>query len=308
MRPPFSYYGGKQRLAPKIVPLLPPHTVYVEPYLGSGAVFFEKGIPAGASTHYREVINDKNELLIGFFRVLQDPEQSRSLRERLAYTLYSRSEYARALALCKGPVDDPVLMAWAWFVNISMSFAKKAGGGWGTGVITKNVADSFARAQARVNSYADRLRSVHIESEPALEVINRWDSPQTCFYVDPPYPETEQGHYGGFTQADFEQLLAALQDCQGAVVLSCYDNPAVPADWEKHQFEAVTSSRGIVGADRDHAQASAARDDAGRTECVWIKPAKVPARPDLQPIMQRHAAWFRGERPPEQLSLFSEVS
>lgn len=59
MKPPFSYYGGKQRIASKIVPLLPPHTVYVEPFAGGAAVFFEKGRPeTGNKSAYREVLNN----------------------------------------------------------------------------------------------------------------------------------------------------------------------------------------------------------------------------------------------------------
>ena len=45
MRTPISYYGGKQRMASKIVALMPPHTVYVEPFFGGGAVFFAKPVP-----------------------------------------------------------------------------------------------------------------------------------------------------------------------------------------------------------------------------------------------------------------------
>ena len=56
MRTPITYYGGKQRIAPEIISMLPAHKVYVEPFFGGGAVFFRKP-KAGI-----EVINDHSTL------------------------------------------------------------------------------------------------------------------------------------------------------------------------------------------------------------------------------------------------------
>lgn len=39
MKTPISYYGGKQKLISKILPLLPEHTLYTEPFIGGGAVY-----------------------------------------------------------------------------------------------------------------------------------------------------------------------------------------------------------------------------------------------------------------------------
>ncbi|MEJ5328486.1 MAG: DNA adenine methylase, partial [Candidatus Bathyarchaeia archaeon] len=70
MKPPFSYYGGKQKFSSKIIPLIPKHTVYAEPFCGSAAVFFKKPFPSVKDRgNYREAINDTNEWLVNFFRV-----------------------------------------------------------------------------------------------------------------------------------------------------------------------------------------------------------------------------------------------
>ena len=42
-RTPITYYGGKQQLVSTILPMIPSHRVYCEPYFGGGAVFFAKG-------------------------------------------------------------------------------------------------------------------------------------------------------------------------------------------------------------------------------------------------------------------------
>lgn len=46
MKTPIAYYGGKQRLASRIVKLMPKHTVYVEPFCGGAAVLFVKPFPS----------------------------------------------------------------------------------------------------------------------------------------------------------------------------------------------------------------------------------------------------------------------
>ena len=69
MKTPISYYGGKARIASQIVPhiMAIPHTVYVEPFFGGGAVLYAKGkIDRGNSDYYREAVNDLNKQLITF--------------------------------------------------------------------------------------------------------------------------------------------------------------------------------------------------------------------------------------------------
>ena len=70
-KPATSYYGGKQRMAHNVIPLLPKHTVYVEPFCGGATIMFKKPWPAVSNRdHYREVINDHDERLINFYRAL----------------------------------------------------------------------------------------------------------------------------------------------------------------------------------------------------------------------------------------------
>lgn len=285
-KPPFSYYGGKQRLAARICSLLPPHTVYVEPFCGSAAVYFKKGLPViGNSDYYREVLNDTNQQIVNFFRVMQSPEERDALIDRLEWTVYSQDEYK--LAKSSGDQLDMVDAAWRWFCNVNWGFSNQLGAGFGTNTTSRESATTHYNAVQRLKEYRDRFKCTTVMNEPALKLIDRFDSPHTCFYVDPPYPGANQGHYGGFTQADFEQLIDRLKQCHGAVVLSCYNNPAVPADWIKHEFHAVASSAGITGKNRGISEATN-RDKDKRIECVWVKPASSPMRVNLQPVAIRN--------------------
>ena len=287
-KPPFSYYGGKQRLASKICSLLPPHTVYVEPFCGSGAVYFKKGLPQITnSTHYREVLNDTNHLIVNFFRVMQDAKKMSELCHKLEWTIYSQEEHLFAIKICSEPINDCVLSAWAWFCNISWSFGGKENDGFGYRTISQESATTHYRSVNRLKQYRDRLICTTVMCLPALKVIEKFDTPHTVFYVDPPYPDTRQDPYKGFTQDDFITLIDALKNCHGSVILSCYDNSAVPQDWLKHEFEVVASSVGMVGKHRGISKPGS-RKEHKRTECVWYKPASTKMREALVNIAKRN--------------------
>lgn len=70
MKPVLKYPGSKWRLADWIVSLMPPHKSYLEPFFGSGAVFFKK------SPSRIETINDLDGEIINLFRCIREqPEE-----------------------------------------------------------------------------------------------------------------------------------------------------------------------------------------------------------------------------------------
>ena len=69
---------------------------------------------------------------------------------------------------------------------------------------------------------SERLERVDIECEDALKVIERRDHEDAFFYLDPPYINCDQGHYAGYTEADFERLLTLLTKIKGKFLLSNY--------------------------------------------------------------------------------------
>ena len=88
MRAPFSYVGGKGKLAKKLLPYLAvEEKMYVEPYFGAGGIFFAK---PPAPTEY---INDLNGDVVNFMRVLRD--HPHELLRLCQLTPYARDEYYR---------------------------------------------------------------------------------------------------------------------------------------------------------------------------------------------------------------------
>jgi DNA adenine methylase len=51
--------------------------------------------------------------------------------------------------------------------------------------------------------------------------------PDAFFYIDPPYVGADQGHYDGYSQEDFDNLLKALETIKGKFLLSSFKNSSL---------------------------------------------------------------------------------
>jgi DNA adenine methylase len=241
MKTPISYYGGKQRLVPEILPLIPKHTQYVEPFCGGAAVFWAKE----PSQH--EVINDLDGRVVNFYRMLQ--QDFNNLQAMIQSSLNSESEYYRAKEVLKDAAASDLERAWAYWIQTQASFSNKVGGGFGfdqdgrqAGVLAQKKADFTAQ-------YLERVKLTEIFSRDAVRLILLKDSPSTFFYIDPPYVSSECGHYKGYTSADFQRLLDTLGKIQGKFLLSSYPEPELLAaraayGWSIKDIEATVAVSG----------------------------------------------------------------
>lgn len=292
MKPLISYYGGKQRIASKIVSYINqiPHTVYVEPFCGGAAVLFNK--PRRMVTdqdHYREVINDTSDILISLYRcAIECPD---ALALKLEATLYSQSDHDRSITICKNPKDyTPLEIAWAYFVNVNSSFANRLNGGWGTQVKSVNSAATWQNRITSLKEKLERLQSVYVSCEDALRCIDRWDSPQSLFYCDPPYPDTDQGHYEGYTAQDWIALCDKLDVIQGSYILSNYSHEYAPKTaYQRIEISAAMSAscKGKVRSDRSKIATQEQLGDRKRTEALWICDRGKSDRPDIQKLLNQ---------------------
>jgi len=290
LKPLISYYGGKQRIASKIVSYINqiPHTVYVEPFCGGSAVLFSK--PRRVVTngdHYREVINDTSDILISLYRcATKCPDE---LALELEATLYSQSDHARAKVICKNPNDYSQLeIAWAYFVNVNCSFANILNAGWKTDVQSRNSAATWRNRILSLKEKLDRLQSVFISCEDALRCIDRFDSPQSLFYCDPPYPGAEQGHYKGYTTQNWIALCDNLDSIQGSYILSNYPQEYEPKSAQQRiEISAAmsASAKGKVRSDRSKIATQEQLGDRERTEVLWICDRGKSDRPDIQKLL-----------------------
>lgn len=264
-RPILRWHGGKWLLAPWIISNLPPHRIYCEPFAGAASVLMRK------PRSYGEVINDLDGEVINFYQVLRDKEKAEALCRALQLTPYSREEFELSYRSTSCAVER----ARRTVVRASMGIGtyaqiKKTGfrATPGKGVNSPNTCNEFVNYPASLSMFHARLQGVVIENRDALEVIAQQDSPQTLFYVDPPYvfetrdSGTDYAHE--MTDEEHRRLAESLRSVKGMVVLSgypcpLYDEELYP-DWHRVEREAL---------------ADGARK---RTEVLWINPAAMAQR------------------------------
>jgi DNA adenine methylase len=276
---PFPYLGGKSRMVQTILPLLPPHTTYIEPFSGAANILLAKE-PAKV-----EVMNDAAGLLVNFFRVLQNPVQRTALMDRLQWTPYSRMEYARALEHLDDP--DPVMKAWGFFVaqcqgiSGSGSMGVRSVNNWGYSRNT-NHAKPFRGHVEKLPAIAERLLDVNIEHGDGVDVIRRWDAPSILFYVDPPYVDATRTNKSGrsayhaeIDDGGHQRLVSALLNLKGNAILSGYKTPLYQpledAGWERREYATDLSAAARVRT--FGALSDIGKERRKRIECIWLSPA-----------------------------------
>jgi len=168
-RPPFGYYGAKQRIARRIIQSLPPHHAWVEAFCGSAALTLAKDpVPI-------EVINDLNGEIVNVFKQLRD--NAEALCRAVALTPYARAEFLDARD--RKDVDDSLERARVFLVKAMMA----VNGTVGSHRCGFSFSPSYARdgQKARVSRWynlpdrlarvAERLRHVRVENRDAREIL-----------------------------------------------------------------------------------------------------------------------------------------
>jgi DNA adenine methylase len=249
MRAVFRYPGSKWGLADWIISLFPPgyeKMVYLEAFLGSGAVFFN--INPGAV----ETINDLDGDIVNLFRVLR--ERPEELKRHLSLTPYSREEYDRSFELC----EDPVERARRYMVRTTQAIGAKMDGkcGWrnhkqmkigGTACKWAGICDTIDMAAGRLRG--DTTHLVQIEHMDAFRLIERYDNPDVLMYLDPPYVRSSRrsGRLYRYEMDDDGQrrLLDLVLHSRANIVLSGYQSALYEEalqNWHKFTKMSQTTS------------------------------------------------------------------
>lgn len=222
----FGWYGGKFVHLDFILPHLPADAEhFCDVYGGSAAVLINR-IPAKVETY-----NDLDTELVNFFTVLRD--QHDELVRRIGLTPFSREELVKACGSAENL--PPLERARRFYVRARQTRTGLAQtsseGRWAHCVLTSRagMAGAVSRWLGAVEGLpeiAQRLQRVQIENAPALEVIQRYDTPRTLFYLDPPYVHDSRGDSSAYghemTDQDHRDLAAVLHGLKGRAVLSGY--------------------------------------------------------------------------------------
>ena len=231
MKPPLTYFGGKQKLSKRILPLIAKHNLYCEPFFGGGAIYFTK------SPSEIEVINDTNGDLINFYHVVKN--HFRELQREVKATLHAR-EYHQAAKIVLGfpRLFNNIKRAWAIWVLANESYSSRLDSEWGYDRKKNTSAKRLHyKREDFSNEYAKRMEKTEIENDDALRVIETRDSKQSFFYCDPPYFNAGRGHYNQYSEEDFENLLKLLSIIKGKFLLSSYPSELLDKYIRKNKWQ-----------------------------------------------------------------------
>ena len=238
MKAVLRYPGSKWRIVNGLIPLIPQHHSYVEPYFGSGAVFFNKAPSA------IETINDLDNDVPNLFRCIrEDPERLSSM---VAAIPYSRYEYEQAF---QDDPEDNYDKAVSFLIRCWMGHGFRTGSrvGWKNDVHGREnmyALREWYRLPEKILLVAERLRMVQIENRPALEVIHRFSYPDVFMYVDPPYLKStrlskRKQYKCEMTEAEHIGLLEELRRIKAMVMISGYESDlynSILDGWQKKRF------------------------------------------------------------------------
>lgn len=222
----FGWYGGKYSHLGWLLPLLPRTAHFCEPFAGSAAVLINRE-PSPVETY-----NDLDGEAVNFFRVLRDHKDE--LVEAIGLTPFSREEFEQAIGTSAESISE-VERARRFYIRarqVRTGLAQTASTGrWAHCKLTSRagMAGAVSRWLGAVEDLpliAQRLLRVQIEHDAAASVIARYDSPDTLFYCDPPYPHESRSDskaYGyEMTNDEHRELSRVLHAVQGKVAISGY--------------------------------------------------------------------------------------
>jgi len=218
----FGSPGGKHFLARKLVRLIPPHRIYVEPFAGGAALFFRK------EASEVEVLGDTDPEIIFTYRFIRDASDDEL--EKLASQDWKASERRFQELLAKKPGSD-LERAYRNLYLFRFGFRKA------TDLIHPSDfrhADEGRTADfslARLKRTRERLRGVRLREQDAVKTVGEFDSPETFFYLDPPYPsEKDRPLWSGHETFNLDALFQTLKGVKGKFILSLglADKDAVP--------------------------------------------------------------------------------
>ena len=211
--PPFCRQGNKYPMREDIIGLIPKHTRYVEPFLGSGAIFYNK--PANISEE--NVLNDLDKHTYDQHRLLLEAPTDPAKYPAPMTTLqtikrfYKKTPRTAAQKLihekieaCNGFSGSPVRLSYGIYRKANPT------------KILKNL-----------EFYQSRLKDrTKLLNQDYVSVIGKYDSPTTFFFLDPPYEKTRSVYgYGEHKDFDFDKLLETLRGIKGKFLMTINDSP-----------------------------------------------------------------------------------
>jgi DNA adenine methylase len=216
LKPMFCRQGNKYLLRKQIKAVIPDHRVYVELFAGSGAIFFSK------EKAEKNILNDLDSNITKYYNTvkrisLDEDKDDPHLNTIPSIKKWYKKHYqdkeginyliAEKIRTCNGfsaiPVKNPD--------NIYVPY------------------DPLGRFRnGGFEKYKDKLKDVIISNADYAVPVKKYDSPDTFFFIDPPYENTQKSFdYAEDTGFDFIRLRDTLKTIKGKFLMTINDSPNI---------------------------------------------------------------------------------
>lgn len=238
-----NYVGSKWSLADWIISHMPSHDIYLEPYFGSGAVFFNK-LPS-----LTETINDIDGNVVNLFKIIR--EQPHELANLIKLTPYAREEYYSAynnLSQDNSDLEQARLFLVRCWMARGGKTAHRTGWRHNADGRTISALPDWHHVPESIVAIADRLLNVQIENMDAITLIQRYNKTNCLIYADPPYvlsTRTNKHYANEMTLEEHRQMLLVLKEHDGYVLISGYEHPLydeILQGWHKVNKSVMTDA------------------------------------------------------------------
>jgi DNA adenine methylase len=222
-----KYPGSKNQIADKIISLFPDDyrkMTYLEPFFGSGTVFFRK------APSVVETINDLDGDVYNLF--LQIRNNSDELARLIENTPWSRQEYEESYIKTESDIENARrFLVRFWFAIGAKSYCRT---GWRHNIKGNNgnIA-AFGELPLLIKEVSYRLRPkggnvVQIENRDALFLIEKYNRNEVLMYLDPPYilstRKNKKIYKHEMADEDHIELCELIKNSSAKIVLSGYAN------------------------------------------------------------------------------------
>ncbi len=218
----FWYMGGKSNLLKPLLSILPEHVVYVEVFGGAGNLLLNK------KPVHNEIINDVDDDIVNLFTVVSRDDTFEQFNKIIQSLPYSRTVHQKMWEILKEPFEynpfEPNVrraVAYYYFKNSSVA---STGSFRVSRLGNPVISISYANKLDKLKQVRERLRKVIVEHVDFEECIRKYDTPDTLFFLDPPYLNAEHYYKHGFTIEDHKRLLNLLPTIKGKFILTTYRN------------------------------------------------------------------------------------
>jgi DNA adenine methylase len=230
----FGSPGGKSHIVLKLLKLVPPHKTYIEPFTGGAALYWKK------QPVELEVLNDLDPEIAHAYKFIKNLDEETINKVKKFDWKPNKEKFFR---LRDAGVPSSDLMKFYKFFYVHFHSYGGTRKTFGYKKMEPKCFDKYL-------TYSARMKNTKIFNDDYGKVINKFDSPDTFIYLDPPYPNEWPGYTGtkAWGEKDVKRLYEILKASKAKWLLSINDLDWIRPIFKEFNVHKIMVPRKLKGA------------------------------------------------------------